>query len=293
MSRLGRRRRLHRREAGVSITEAIVSLAIATLVLTGVFMVTANVATSNDRRATRQPLEDNARASLDEMISQLRAGYNVSAAPITVGTKILTTGPNCIVFTAPAFNPSQSGIFSTYSTTQDSDMPNLDTISFNLDTASGKLYETIQTYAGSARPQRNQFVAARNVSAFSYAFRVTEVYLSNNKSPLTWTHAMNSAWLGTNNPVCTITVNGADVTSSCNVTYNASTHSATAQLPQGNATLVFRYPVDPSNATAYPNVTEIIPSLTFQAKDSRQNSQSVTFSGVARLRNERTIPAQT
>lgn len=255
-------------QRGMSLMEILISFTIASIIFSGLLSVISAVTRTESRNRTAGRLTDAGRGTLDEILYHLRSSDAVLAST-NLNATTYTTSNKDIAFTVPAYNPSQTNIFLNGVT---------DTVAFTHNTADKTVRQTVVRGTGSARPNRANFILAKNVQSLTFTYRVREQYIS--KGLVTYTLAVPSQTI----PVAF--VNGARVVTS----YSALMKQVTfAVIPPIGADVQIMYTVNPNtNSGAYlANVTTVEVGMTLSQVDATQKTQLVTISGSARLRNRR------
>jgi hypothetical protein len=252
----------------------MIGLFVFLLVTTAVLAFVSTGAATADRRTREATMGSQARASLDEMLRELRAAKQIRRTSVVNGKTYATDARN-IVFETPSHTNSTGIIADKY-----------DVVAFVYDAAAGTLTETTFVNTGSQRPSRQAMVIARNVADAAYTYRVREQFRIT--SPQT-SFALKTT-SGTR-PVAYVNGAPAEVTSGANtngVTLASSTALQSA-APGAPVDIQVLYTVDPAaNSTGITHVNGVDVKLTLSEKDGRAITRTVTLAGNARLRNQRT-----
>jgi Tfp pilus assembly protein PilW len=257
-----------RRRRGLTLIEVMIAGTIFLMVLTAILSFCAGVARATDRRQVEAALADAGRRATDEVLLQARAATRVLPSQSLNGVPFATSGTG-VVFAAPGYDAAAAGVILPAVT---------DAVAVSYDAPGRALRETIVPGAGSARPARTGFTIAENVSGVAFRYHVREQF----KSAGLTTYTLKAAALAA--PAAYVA--GRSVP----CTWNAAAPGAVtvASAPVGSD-VQFVYVVSPTTnsgaALQHVNLVEV--TLTLSDTDGRSAVRTVTLSGSARLRNQR------
>lgn len=274
LSRPDRPAQASRARRGTSLVE-ILTVAFVLMLVTGATLTLTTSATGTfDQRTKENTLGNAARRSLEEMLYELRASSQIHAALSIGGLSMTSTtgvaNDGMILLEAPGYNAS--GILSgTY-----------DLVGFRYDRATRTLRETTLVRGGSQRPARLDYVIARQVERVEYTYRVREQFTYKAGQSLSF------AMKATPRATPTVYVNGVKTAGVTGTT--TCTLPATPTLGAGGkADVQFVYAVDPAaNPGGMAHVSGVDVTLILSESGSSSPTRTVTLSGNARLRNQRT-----
>lgn len=258
-----------RAQRGSTLIEMMMTVFVIALVTSAILGLTSTANRTADRRVREESMGGFARASLDEMLKELRAADQIFVSRTIAGTNYATTASN-LVLEAPGFDPaSTQGI-----------LPGIyDVVAFTFDATARTLSETTFVDTGSRRPARSNFVIARNVQSVAYTYRVREQFVSKGVASF----VMSTPTAST--PVAY--VDGRLAAGS----YVASTRTFTlSSTPASGKDVQFLYAINPTanSGAGLAFVNSVDVTLVLSEMDGRRITRTVTMSGNARLRNQRT-----
>lgn len=274
---IGKRQRRQRRlSAGMTLTEVMIVVAITSTVATMVFNMTMAGNRLVARHTREKSMEGHARSMLDEALRELRAADQVFVSRGINGTTFKTS-KNTIVFEAPGYDPASSlGI-----------IPGMyDLVAFQYDPLAKTLSQSTFVDTGSKRPRRTKSVLAKNVKDMVFTYRVRDVFLGDGGKAIFRLNARASS-------TPQVYVNGQRVVTG--FVYSNLLVPGTISFnspPADGADVQFMYTVDPAhdNGKWLSFVTSVdMTVIMWQAPDNPAfGTGTVTLSGNARLRNQRT-----
>ncbi len=268
---------------GVALMELLITTFVLALVTVLVLGLVTTATRTADRRTRESGMGASARMSLDEMLRELRAADQILAAR-TIGATTYTTtatpriadpddvrGPGVVdlVLQAPGYDPaSAQGL-----------LPGVrDVVAFRYDRATGTLSQTTLVGAGSRRPQRTNFVIARQVERVRYTYRVCDQLTADgtrNRFPL------SARAEGT--PAAYVDGRRVDVSL-------VSSEAVLNDTPADGADVQFHYTVSPAADSGIwlSQVNGVDVELGLSERDGRAVTRTIRLAGGARLRNKRT-----
>jgi hypothetical protein len=251
------------------LVETLTATFVMSLVLVSTLGLTSISSKTVDRRTRENGFTGVGRATLDEILREVRAGNQIMRTCIVNGTTVTTNATNFLV-EGPGIDPSsQQGIIpGTY-----------DVCAFLYDPQAKTLRESTVIGSGSKRAKRRDLILARNVSRVEIIYRVREAMLTTTGQRVFTLSAV---------PTATPLVFVDGIRKTTGWTYSGgSTPTVTFQTsPGANADVQFQYAIDPTrnNGSDLAYVTMIIYTATMSEGAAKG---TITLSGTARLRNSR------
>ncbi|MGC4045875.1 MAG: hypothetical protein QM758_18955 [Armatimonas sp.] len=154
----------HRR--GASVVEMLVTVLVVALTLMAVFNLVVGAGRASASYELTSSLSRHSRTAIDEVLYQTRGGESILSSA-TLSGRTITTSSTCAVVRLPAYHPNYSTLFIDGS---------WDIVAFEYDASTRTLYETVQPANGSARPARNRYPIARNVSTAKFTYNARQSY---------------------------------------------------------------------------------------------------------------------
>jgi hypothetical protein len=258
-----------RRQRGASMVESLTATFVMSLVVVSTLGLVSIGNKTVDRRTRENGFTGVGRATLDELLREVRAGNQIMKS-FTINGTTVTTNATTLLVEGPGIDPSsQQGIIpGTY-----------DVCAFIYDPQAKTIRESTVIGTGSVRARRRDLILARNVSRVEIIYRVREAIITS-----TGQKTFTLSARPTQTP--RVYVNGALRTSGWWYFGGSTPAVVFNDSPGANADVQIQYPIDPTrnggSDLAY--VTTIIYTATMSEGAAKG---TVTLSGTARLRNSR------